>query len=60
MKGFKTIAFGFLLAIVPSGLDYLAGIDWTKIVDPTLASIISGAIIIALRFKTDTKVLKKE
>ncbi len=60
MKGFKTIAFGFLLAIVPSVLTYLAGINWAEFVDPNIAAVIVGAITIALRLVTDSKVFNKE
>ena len=49
LKGFRTIAVGFLIAAVPSGLQYLGGIDWTQYVSPQVAPLIVGAIMILLR-----------
>jgi hypothetical protein len=54
LKGWRTYAIGFAMAVVPAGLTYLAGLDWTKIVSPQLAPIIAGVIMIAMRSITTT------
>ena len=59
-KGWKTVAFGLLTAIVPAALTYAGGIDWTTTgISPGIAALI-GAAIIALRAVTNTPMLKKE
>lgn len=57
--GSRTIIVGLLLAIGPTALDYLAKVDWTQYVDPKLAPVISGAVMIAMRLITTTGVFKK-
>lgn len=58
IKGWKTITFGVLTAVIPAGLTYLAGVDWTSIgISPGLAAGI-GAAIIALRAFTSTPIGK--
>lgn len=56
MKGYRSIAFGTLLAISGPALTYLAGIDWTQYVSPTWAPVIVGVISIGLRVVTTTPV----
>ena len=56
MKGFRTIAVGTLVAVLPNALTYLAGIDWTQHVDANVALAISGVLTIALRCLTTTPV----
>jgi hypothetical protein len=56
LKGWRTIAFGFVVAITPVGLTYLAGIDWTHLVGPNAALAITGIITIGLRLVTNTPV----
>ena len=58
MKGWKTVIFGLGMAIVPVGLTYLAGIDWTQYVSPTWAPVVAGAITILLRAMTTTPIGK--
>ena len=60
MKGYRTVIFGLIVATVPAGLQYLAGIDWTTIVSPTMASVIVGALTIGLRFFSTTEIGKKD
>lgn len=60
MKGLRTIAVGFVMAAAPAGLAYLAGVDWTHYVSPTVAMVISGAVTIGMRLITDTPVGKAE
>lgn len=54
LKGYKTYIIGFALAVGVPGLQYLAGLDWTKLVDPKWAPLIAGGLLIALRTVTDT------
>jgi hypothetical protein len=59
IKGWKTVAFGLATALLPAGLTFLGGVDWTSIgISPWLAGLI-GAAIIALRAVTNTPVGKK-
>ena len=56
MKGWKTVAFGLVVAIGPAIATYLAGIDWTSLgVSPGVAGAI-GVAIIALRAVTNTPI----
>lgn len=54
LKGYRTILVGLLVAIAPSALTYLAGIDWTEQVGPNVAMVIAGAITVAMRMITTT------
>lgn len=58
MKGLRTIAIGFAMAIAPAGLAYLAGVDWAVLVGPKGSLAIGGAIMIAMRLITTTPVGK--
>lgn len=54
MKGFRTVIFGLMVAVVPAALTYLGGVDWTAFgINPMLAGAL-GAAIIALRAITST------
>lgn len=57
--GYKTIIWGLFLATATPALQYLAGLDWTQIVNPTYAGLVVGAITIALRYVTKTPIGKK-
>lgn len=59
MKGFRTLAAGFAMAVLPVAVTYLAGVDWTQYVGPNVALVISGVVTIALRFVTSTAVGSK-
>lgn len=59
LTGFKTILVGLLIAVGPTAVDYIGGIDWTRYVDPKWAPIISGSVMIAMRLVTTTGVFKK-
>ncbi len=54
LKGWRTIVIGVAIAVLPSALTYLAGVDWTKLVSPDWASVIAGAIMIGMRVITTT------
>ena len=60
MKGFKTVFFNLLIAILPVALSHLAAIDWTQYISPNEALFVAGAIGMALRFVTTSSVFKKE
>lgn len=54
LEGIKTFAFGAAVAILPSLLDYLGGVDMSALgLSPGVAAAI-GAAIIALRAVTNT------
>lgn len=54
LKGWRTIGVGLLIAIAPTALQYLGGIDWTKIVGPNAALLIAGAVTVGMRLITTT------
>ena len=58
MKGFRTIAVGLAMAVLPVALTYLAGVDWTQYVSPNIALLISSTVMIGLRTVTTTPVGK--
>jgi hypothetical protein len=58
MKGFRTIAAGLAMVVLPVALTYLAGIDWTPYIGASGAFAVSGIITIALRLVTTTPVGK--
>jgi hypothetical protein len=59
LTGFRTVAWGLLVAIAVPGLTYLGGIDWTQFVNPNIALVISGAVTIGLRVVTTTSIFSK-
>ncbi len=54
MKGYRTIAIGLAMAVIPPALTYLGGVDWTTAVGPNAAMVISGVLTIAMRLITST------
>ena len=60
MKGFKTLAFNALIIVAGALLPWIAGLDWTEYVSPTVAMVIVGVANMALRFVTTTAVGKTE
>jgi hypothetical protein len=52
MKGRKTLAVGLAMAILPTALTYLAGIDWTTVLPAQYAPIVAGLVMIAMRLVT--------
>jgi len=54
LKGYRTFATGLCLAVAPSAITYLSGLDWNSIIGPTGAFFISGMLMTALRFVTNT------
>jgi hypothetical protein len=58
VKGYKTIAFGALLVVVPPLTSYFGGVDWGALgLSPAAAGTI-GVIVIALRAITSSPVFK--
>ena len=56
MKGFKTVAFGLALVVIPPAVTYLAGVDWTTLgLSPGVSATI-GLVIIGLRAVTNTAI----
>jgi hypothetical protein len=56
MKGYRTLLVGLAMAAVPPALSYLAGVDWTQYVSPNVATMIAGAVTVAMRLVTSTPV----
>lgn len=59
MKGFRTVIFGVAVAVIPSALDYLAGVQWTSFgISPGMGAAI-GVAIVGLRAATNSAIGKK-
>ena len=58
MTGFKTLLWNLILVIVGAVLPYLAGIDWTLYVSPTVAAIVVVVVNVILRIWTSTPIFK--
>lgn len=59
MKGFKTVAFGLAVALLPAALDFLGGVPWQAMgIHPALAAGI-GAAILGLRAFTTSPILRR-
>jgi hypothetical protein len=54
LKGYRTFAVGLALAVAPSALTYLSGIDWNQHIGATGAFFVSGLLMLAMRFITST------
>lgn len=54
LKGWRTFALGLAIAVGPAALQYLAGVDWSKLVGPNVATFMAGAVMIAMRAITTT------
>lgn len=59
MKGYKTLFWNAFLVIVGALLPWLAGVDWTQYVSPTMAAIVVAVVNLALRFVTTTPIFQK-
>ncbi|MBV8447145.1 MAG: hypothetical protein JO094_03890 [Hyphomicrobiales bacterium] len=60
LKGWRTFIVGLGLAIAPSALTYLSGIQWDQHIGATGAFFVSGILMLAMRFITDTAPASKE
>jgi hypothetical protein len=56
MQGYKTISLGLAMAILPEALKYLNLVDWTQYIPPQYAPIVTGLLMVAMRFMTTTPV----
>lgn len=58
-KGFKTVAFGLGVAILPGALQYLGGVDVVSTfgLSPG-AGVVVGAVVMALRAVTSSPIFK--
>ncbi len=55
LTGYRTYIVGLALAIAPSALSYLGGIDWTKLgISTNIATLISGVLMLGMRTITTT------
>ena len=55
LTGWRTFIIGALVAVGPSALSYLAGVDWTKLgLTTNLATLISGVLMVGMRAITNT------
>jgi hypothetical protein len=54
LKGWRTFLIGLGLAVAPSALTYLSGIQWDHYIGATGAFFVSGVLMLAMRFVTDT------
>ena len=59
MKGFRTVIVGLAMAVVPTALQYLAGLDWTQYVPAQYVPIVAGVVMIAMRAFTSTSIGSK-
>lgn len=54
--GYRTLAFGFLVAVAPAALNYLDLVDWTTLgLSPGVGALL-GAAIMGLRYITITPI----
>jgi hypothetical protein len=59
MKGYRTVLFGLVVALLPAALTYLGGVDWTVLgISPAIGMGI-GSAIISLRSITTTRIAAK-
>jgi hypothetical protein len=57
-KGLRTLAIGLAIAIAPSALAYVGGVDWTQFgISPTAGAFI-GIVVMGMRTVTTTPVGK--
>ena len=56
MKGLRTILIGAAIAAGPPLLQYAGGVDWASIIPPPWDMVLSGAVMIGMRFVTNTSV----
>jgi hypothetical protein len=59
MKGYRTISVNVGIAALIGAAQYLLGINWTEVVNPTAAVLITVVINGVLRIVTTTKIGQK-
>lgn len=56
LKGWRTLAGGGVIAVLPGILNALLAVPWTEYVPADVALIIAGLLMIGLRFVTNSPV----
>jgi hypothetical protein len=56
IRGYRTLAVNFGIAIGMAALGWAGSVDWSQHLDPTTAAIVVTVVNIALRFVTTTPV----
>ena len=66
MQGLRTLIVGFLVAILPAATQYFSIVDWNTVFSflgpnyaPTVATLVSGLIMVVMRLLTTTPVNTK-
>lgn len=59
-EGFKTVFWNGLVIGLIAMANYVAGIDWTQYVSPSMAMLITAGVNFFLRFVTDSPVFQKK
>ena len=62
LSGFKTVAVGAAMVAMPPMAQYIGGVDWTQVIPASMvwaAPMISGAVMLALRFFTRTAIFQQ-
>ena len=57
-KGLRTLAVGLTIAVAPSALSYIGGVDWTQLGVSPVAGAFIGVIVMGMRTITTTPVGK--
>ena len=52
MTGYKTLIWNAVLVMLGAVLPYLAGVEWTQYVSPSVAVIVVAVVNVALRLVT--------
>lgn len=60
MKGYRTLALNGAIVVGTAALTWVAGVDWTQVVSPSTALMITGAANLVLRLVTTTTVGRAE
>jgi hypothetical protein len=60
MKGYRTLALNGAIVIGTAALTWLAGVNWTDYVSPSVALVITGGANLVLRLVTTTPVGSKD
>lgn len=56
MQGYRTVAVGLAMAVLPGALSYLSGIHWENYVPAAYVPVITGGLMIFMRFFSTTPI----
>lgn len=56
MTGYKTLIWNAVLVMLGAVLPYLAAVEWTQYVSPSVAVIVVAVVNVALRLVTTTPI----